>query len=164
MRFRSEKTSLQIPPDMALIPMWPAALPGGSQSELYPRILNRQMCGQPVSYYLSRTVRWHGWRRHHCQWGPSSFRHDLSVMNPGVKSIDWWSDTIPQATPRCSWRSALNSMLKQGLCKAWHMPPSGKLSVGIWKIRFREKWNMVKTDDSQWVTKKSEQSTQAFVR
>jgi hypothetical protein len=27
------------------------------------------------------------------------------------------------------------------------MPPSGKLSVGIWKIRFREKWNMVKIDD-----------------
>jgi hypothetical protein len=24
------------------------------------------------------------------------------------------------------------------------MPPSGKLSVGVWKIRFREKWNMVK--------------------
>jgi hypothetical protein len=23
------------------------------------------------------------------------------------------------------------------------MSPSGKLSVGIWKIRFREKWNMV---------------------
>jgi hypothetical protein len=27
------------------------------------------------------------------------------------------------------------------------MPPSGKLYVGIWKIRFREKWNMVKIDD-----------------
>jgi hypothetical protein len=25
--------------------------------------------------------------------------------------------------------------------------PSGKFSVGIWKIRFREKWNMVKIDD-----------------
>jgi hypothetical protein len=24
-----------------------------------------------------------------------------------------------------------------------------KLSVGIWKIRFREKWNMVKIDDPQ---------------
>jgi hypothetical protein len=34
-------------------------------------------------------------------------------------------------------------------CKAWHMPPSGKLSVGVWKIRLREKWNMVKIDDSQ---------------
>jgi hypothetical protein len=29
------------------------------------------------------------------------------------------------------------------------MPPSGKLSVGEWKIRFREKWNMVKIDDPQ---------------
>jgi hypothetical protein len=28
------------------------------------------------------------------------------------------------------------------------MPPSGKLYVGVWKIRFREKWNMVKIDDS----------------
>jgi hypothetical protein len=27
--------------------------------------------------------------------------------------------------------------------------PSGKLSVGVWKIRFREKWNMVKIDDPQ---------------
>jgi hypothetical protein len=27
--------------------------------------------------------------------------------------------------------------------------PSGKLSVGVWKIRFREKWNMVKFDDPQ---------------
>jgi hypothetical protein len=29
------------------------------------------------------------------------------------------------------------------------MPPSGKLSVGVWKIRLREKWNMVKIDDPQ---------------
>jgi hypothetical protein len=27
------------------------------------------------------------------------------------------------------------------------MPPSGKLSVGVWKITFGEKWNMVKIDD-----------------
>jgi hypothetical protein len=27
------------------------------------------------------------------------------------------------------------------------------LSVGIWKVRFREKWNMGKTDDPQWATK-----------
>jgi hypothetical protein len=27
--------------------------------------------------------------------------------------------------------------------------PSGKLSVGVWKIRFREKWNMVTIDDPQ---------------
>jgi hypothetical protein len=27
------------------------------------------------------------------------------------------------------------------------MPSSGKLSVGVWKIRFREKWNMVKIDE-----------------
>jgi hypothetical protein len=32
------------------------------------------------------------------------------------------------------------SMYKQGQRKAWHMPPSGKLSVGVWNIRFREKW------------------------
>jgi hypothetical protein len=30
----------------------------------------------------------------------------------------------------------------KGNAKAWHMPPSGKLSVGAWKIRLREKWNM----------------------
>jgi hypothetical protein len=29
------------------------------------------------------------------------------------------------------------------------MALSGKLSVGIWKIRLREKWNMAKIDDSQ---------------
>jgi hypothetical protein len=29
------------------------------------------------------------------------------------------------------------------------MLPSGKLSVGVWKIRLREKWNMVKIDDPQ---------------
>jgi hypothetical protein len=29
------------------------------------------------------------------------------------------------------------------------MSPNGKLSVGAWKIRLREKWNMVKIDDSQ---------------
>jgi hypothetical protein len=28
-----------------------------------------------------------------------------------------------------------------------HMPLSGKLYVGIWKIRLREKWNIVKIDD-----------------
>jgi hypothetical protein len=44
------------------------------------------------------------------------------------------------------------------------MPPSGKLSVGIWKIRLREKWNMVKIDDSQRATIKSDHSTQAFLR
>jgi hypothetical protein len=27
------------------------------------------------------------------------------------------------------------------------MPQSGKLPVAVWKIRFREKWNMVKIDD-----------------
>jgi hypothetical protein len=31
--------------------------------------------------------------------------------------------------------------------RARHMPPSGKLSVGVWKIRFREKLNMMKIDD-----------------
>jgi hypothetical protein len=31
----------------------------------------------------------------------------------------------------------------------WHMPPSGKLYVGIWKIRLRENWNMMKIDDPQ---------------
>jgi hypothetical protein len=34
------------------------------------------------------------------------------------------------------------------------MPPNGKLSVGIWKIRFREKWNMVKIDDPPMSHKK----------
>jgi hypothetical protein len=29
------------------------------------------------------------------------------------------------------------------------MPPIGKLSVGVWKIRLREKWNMVKIEDPQ---------------
>jgi hypothetical protein len=29
------------------------------------------------------------------------------------------------------------------------MPQSGILTVGVWKIRFREKWNMVKIDDPQ---------------
>jgi hypothetical protein len=29
------------------------------------------------------------------------------------------------------------------------MPQSGKLSVGIWKIRFREKWSMLKIEDPQ---------------
>jgi hypothetical protein len=29
------------------------------------------------------------------------------------------------------------------------MPPIGTLSVGVWTIRFREKWNMVKIDDPQ---------------
>jgi hypothetical protein len=29
------------------------------------------------------------------------------------------------------------------------MTLSGKLSVGMWKIRLREKWNMVKIDDPQ---------------
>jgi hypothetical protein len=38
------------------------------------------------------------------------------------------------------------AQIKQGLCKAWYMPQSGKLSVGIWKIRFREKWNMAGED------------------
>jgi hypothetical protein len=38
---------------------------------------------------------------------------------------------------------------KQGQRKAWHMPRSGKLSVGVWKIRFREKWNMARIDDPQ---------------
>jgi hypothetical protein len=32
---------------------------------------------------------------------------------------------------------------------AWHMPPIGTLTVGVWKIRLREKWNMVKIDDPQ---------------
>jgi hypothetical protein len=27
--------------------------------------------------------------------------------------------------------------------------PEWELSVGIWKVRFREKWNMGKTDDPQ---------------
>jgi hypothetical protein len=29
------------------------------------------------------------------------------------------------------------------------MPPIGTLSVGVWMIRVREKWNMVKIDDPQ---------------
>jgi hypothetical protein len=40
--------------------------------------------------------------------------------------------------------------VRQGLCKAWHMPMSGKLSVDIWKLRFREKWNMVKIENPQF--------------
>jgi hypothetical protein len=32
-----------------------------------------------------------------------------------------------------------------------YAPPSGKLSVGVWKIRLREKWNIVKID---WSHKK----------
>jgi hypothetical protein len=31
--------------------------------------------------------------------------------------------------------------------------PSGKLSVGVWKIRFREKWNMVKIDETETKSK-----------
>jgi hypothetical protein len=27
------------------------------------------------------------------------------------------------------------------------MPPIGTLSVGVWKIRLREKWNMVKIEN-----------------
>jgi hypothetical protein len=46
-------------------------------------------------------------------------------------------------------RGVPHGSYRQGLRKAWHMPPSGKLSVGIWKIRLREKWNMVKLDDPQ---------------
>jgi hypothetical protein len=43
------------------------------------------------------------------------------------------------------------------------MPPSGMLSVGLWKIRRGEKWNMVKIDDpneapTNWTGR------QAFVR
>jgi hypothetical protein len=32
---------------------------------------------------------------------------------------------------------------------AYALPPIGTLSVGVWMIRFREKWNMVKIDDPQ---------------
>jgi hypothetical protein len=39
------------------------------------------------------------------------------------------------------------------------MPPIGTLSVGVWKKRLRENWDMVKIDDPQWGTKKSDQST-----
>jgi hypothetical protein len=38
---------------------------------------------------------------------------------------------------------------EQGQRKVWHMPPSRKLSVGVWKIRFREKCYMVKIDEPQ---------------
>jgi hypothetical protein len=34
------------------------------------------------------------------------------------------------------------------------MPLSGKLSVGVWKIRLRVKWSIVKIDDPQIATKK----------
>jgi hypothetical protein len=40
-----------------------------------------------------------------------------------------------------------------------YMPLIGTLSVIVWTTRFREKWNMVKIDDPQWGTKKSDQST-----
>jgi hypothetical protein len=43
---------------------------------------------------------------------------------------------------------------RRGIC-----PPSGTLSVGVWTIRFKEKWNMLKIDDPQCGTKKSDQST-----
>jgi hypothetical protein len=42
-------------------------------------------------------------------------------------------------------RSQTNkSNARHGIC-----PPIGTLSVGVWTIRFREKWNMVKIDDPQ---------------
>jgi hypothetical protein len=44
------------------------------------------------------------------------------------------------------------------------MPPSGKLSVGVWKIRFREKWNMVKIDDPQSMSHEKIGSVNAGVR
>jgi hypothetical protein len=41
--------------------------------------------------------------------------------------------------------SYMKTTATQGVAYA----PSGKLSVGVWNIRFREKWNMVKIDDQQ---------------
>jgi hypothetical protein len=43
------------------------------------------------------------------------------------------------------------------------MHPSGKLSVRVWKIRFREKWNM-KIDDPNEPQINWDQSTQVLVR
>jgi hypothetical protein len=43
------------------------------------------------------------------------------------------------------------------------MPPIGTLPVGVWTIRFREKWNMVKIDDPNEAPKNLT-SRQAFVR
>jgi hypothetical protein len=47
------------------------------------------------------------------------------------------------------------------------MPPIGTLSVGVWMIRFREKWNMVKIDDPQHPTiggiKKSSNNDQKII-
>jgi hypothetical protein len=39
----------------------------------------------------------------------------------------------------------------------------GTLSVGAWTIRLREMWNMVKIDDLQRGTKKSDQSMAAIL-
>jgi hypothetical protein len=44
---------------------------------------------------------------------------------------------------------ALPSNLNKGNARRGICPPSGKLSESVLKIRFREKWNMVKIDEPQ---------------
>jgi hypothetical protein len=76
--------------------------------------------GKPSSYYLSRTMRALAWLAtsnlaslkithchclHYCEGdgimparSNGSSRHDRSAMYPGVKTVVWWSDAIPQVS------------------------------------------------------------------
>jgi hypothetical protein len=70
---------------------------------------------------------------------------------------EWGTPTLEKPCIGLSSNKYMHNILKQGQRNAWHMPPIGTLSEGVWKIRFREKWkirfrekwNMVKIDDPQ---------------
>jgi hypothetical protein len=71
-----------------------------------------------------------------------------AISDMVCKSTTWSRHEIPQLSmlfkawkftpPICTGRYSNKGYARRGIC-----PPSGKLSVGIWKVRFREKWNMV---------------------
>jgi hypothetical protein len=85
-----------------------------------------------------------------------AYHKNLATIRPLLK--EFWQilcfhkappggQTVNQIGPNFDRKQRLLTYKSKGQCKAWHMPPIGTLSVGVWTIRFREKWNMVKIDD-----------------
>jgi hypothetical protein len=102
-------------PDTAGHPSYPCGLllrPGKPiRTVVYPRVLNKTLAGSPAAsrgqnvrtYYFQLLEITHCHCVHYCVGGVimsarsnSSARRDLSAMYPGVKSIVWPSDAIPQ--------------------------------------------------------------------
>jgi hypothetical protein len=111
-RFLSEHTSLQIPPETSASNLC-ELLPRPRQpirTVAYPRVLNRQSrtARQLQMYCLSTTIRARALVTSSIASKSSSdaimpaarsnsySRHDLSAMYPGVKSVVWRIDAIPQ--------------------------------------------------------------------